>query len=73
MLAEVCPLSLGLWPSLIETQQSYIVRVMKDRRTMQHAELVSEVARQLAMRFQPKPIMVKLVRCRSATGSVDHW
>lgn len=39
--------------------QACIVRVMKDRRTMQHGDLVHEVTRQLAARFQPKPIMIK--------------
>ncbi|BGP38828.1 hypothetical protein JCM10449v2_002766 [Rhodotorula kratochvilovae] len=36
-----------------------IVRIMKDRKTLLHMELVNEVIRQLAHRFQPSPQMVK--------------
>ncbi|EPQ31423.1 uncharacterized protein PFL1_00758 [Pseudozyma flocculosa PF-1] len=39
--------------------EACIVRVMKDRKTMTHNELVSEVVRQLAARFQPNLSMVK--------------
>ncbi|GAA6055941.1 hypothetical protein JCM3770_005606 [Rhodotorula araucariae] len=36
-----------------------IVRIMKDRKTLLHTDLVNEVIRQLANRFQPSPQMVK--------------
>ncbi|KAK4051822.1 hypothetical protein OIV83_002527 [Microbotryomycetes sp. JL201] len=36
-----------------------VVRVMKDRKTLQHQELVNEVIRQLSHRFQPRPSMIK--------------
>ncbi|KAN0061283.1 hypothetical protein ACQY0O_006129 [Thecaphora frezii] len=39
--------------------EACIVRVMKDRKTMTHNELVAEVVRQLASRFQPNLSMVK--------------
>lgn len=32
---------------------------MKDRKTMTHNELVNEVVRQLAGRFQPAPALIK--------------
>lgn len=32
---------------------------MKDRKLMMHADLVNEVTRQLASRFQPRPAMIK--------------
>ena len=35
---------------------SAILRVMKDRKQLKHAELVSQVIRQLAGRFTPKPV-----------------
>ena len=39
--------------------EACIVRVMKDRKTMTHNELVNEVIRQLTARFQPTPQLVK--------------
>lgn len=36
-----------------------IVRVMKDRKVLGHNELVNEVTRQLARRFNPNPAMIK--------------
>ncbi|ORY88874.1 Cullin-domain-containing protein [Leucosporidium creatinivorum] len=36
-----------------------IVRVMKDRKVLQHTDLVNEVIRQLSSRFLPKPAMIK--------------
>eukprot|EP01137_Pigoraptor_chileana_P025945 Opistho-2@96193 len=39
--------------------EAAIVRVMKARKTMDHANLVSEVTRQLSSRFEPNPIMIK--------------
>lgn len=35
------------------------MRVMKDRKQLQHGDLVNEVVRQLSHRFQPKPTMIK--------------
>ena len=39
--------------------EACVVRVMKDRKTMTHNELVNEVIRQLTSRFQPSPQLVK--------------
>lgn len=39
--------------------EACIVRVMKDRKTMTHNELVNEVIRQVSSRFQPSPLLVK--------------
>ena len=39
--------------------QACIVRIMKDRKHMSHNDLVNEVTRQLASRFQPNPLMIK--------------
>ncbi|KZS88122.1 Cullin-domain-containing protein [Sistotremastrum niveocremeum HHB9708] len=39
--------------------EACIVRIMKDRKTMAHNELINEVTRQLATRFQPNPIDIK--------------
>ncbi|KAI9061290.1 Cullin-domain-containing protein [Trametes sanguinea] len=36
-----------------------IVRIMKDRKHMTHNDLVNEVTRQLASRFQPNPVAIK--------------
>ncbi|KAK4058456.1 hypothetical protein OIO90_000615 [Microbotryomycetes sp. JL221] len=36
-----------------------VVRVMKDRKTLQHQDLIHEVVRQLSHRFHPRPAMVK--------------
>ncbi|KAG9015626.1 Cullin-3 [Tulasnella sp. 427] len=36
-----------------------IVRIMKDRKVLSHSELVMEVTRQLATRFQPAPPQIK--------------
>jgi cullin 3 len=35
------------------------VRIMKDRKHMGHNDLVNEVTRQLASRFQPQPLHIK--------------
>jgi cullin 3 len=40
--------------------EACIVRVLKDRKTMMHVDLVQEVIRQLAPRFQPTATIVKL-------------
>ncbi|CEQ41447.1 SPOSA6832_03156, partial [Sporobolomyces salmonicolor] len=39
--------------------EACIVRIMKDRKQLQHLDLVNEVIKQLAHRFQPTPQMVK--------------
>ncbi|KAL8286410.1 hypothetical protein RQP46_004427 [Phenoliferia psychrophenolica] len=39
--------------------EACIVRVMKDRKFLQHAELINEVTRQLAGRFKPSPPAIK--------------
>ncbi|KAF5377370.1 hypothetical protein D9757_008038 [Collybiopsis confluens] len=39
--------------------EACIVRIMKDRKHMSHNELVNEVTRLLASRFQPNPLLVK--------------
>lgn len=43
----------------IDPVQACIVRIMKDRKTMKHNDLVTEVTRQLAPRFQPQPLEIK--------------
>ncbi len=39
--------------------QACIVRIMKDRKHMTHNDLINEVTRQLASRFQPNPMNIK--------------
>ncbi|KZV87176.1 Cullin-domain-containing protein [Exidia glandulosa HHB12029] len=39
--------------------EACIVRIMKDRKTMGHNDLINEVTRQLAPRFQPNPVNIK--------------
>ncbi|EPQ54083.1 Cullin-domain-containing protein [Gloeophyllum trabeum ATCC 11539] len=39
--------------------EACIVRIMKDRKHMTHIDLVNEVTRQLASRFQPNPLSIK--------------
>ncbi|KAI8980202.1 Cullin-domain-containing protein [Trametes punicea] len=39
--------------------EACIVRIMKDRKHMTHNDLVNEVTRQLASRFQPNPMVIK--------------
>ncbi|KAF8896373.1 Cullin, partial [Infundibulicybe gibba] len=39
--------------------EACIVRIMKDRKHMSHNDLVNEVTRQLASRFQPEPLNIK--------------
>jgi len=39
--------------------EACIVRIMKDRKMMKHNDLVTEVTKQLAPRFQPQPIEIK--------------
>ncbi|KAA1467488.1 Cullin-domain-containing protein [Dentipellis sp. KUC8613] len=39
--------------------EACIVRIMKDRKTMSHNDLINEVTRQLATRFQPNPLNIK--------------
>lgn len=40
-------------------RQACIVRILKSAKTMSHIELMNEVTRQLAGRFQPTPSMIK--------------
>jgi cullin 3 len=51
-------------PELVEESRKHlmeaaIVRIMKTRRTLDHANLVSEVTRQLQARFRPSPQDIK--------------
>ncbi|KAG8996949.1 Cullin-3 [Tulasnella sp. JGI-2019a] len=39
--------------------EACVVRIMKDRKTLSHNELINEVTRQLASRFQPSPLQIK--------------
>ncbi|KAI0313750.1 Cullin-domain-containing protein [Amylostereum chailletii] len=39
--------------------EACIVRIMKDRKHMTHNDLINEVTRQLATRFQPNPLNIK--------------
>ncbi|CAG8559367.1 4501_t:CDS:2, partial [Ambispora leptoticha] len=39
--------------------EAAIVRIMKDRKTMEHNNLITEVVRQLQPRFVPNPAMIK--------------
>lgn len=39
--------------------EACLVRIMKNRKTMSHNELVNEVIRQLSSRFQPSPVLIK--------------
>ncbi|KAI0719294.1 Cullin-domain-containing protein [Cerioporus squamosus] len=39
--------------------EACIVRIMKDRKHMTHNDLINEVTRQLASRFQPNPLNIK--------------
>ncbi|OCH95394.1 Cullin-domain-containing protein [Obba rivulosa] len=39
--------------------EACIVRIMKDRKHMTHNDLINEVTRQLASRFQPDPLNIK--------------
>lgn len=47
------------WLLTLHPLQACIVRIMKDRKTMAHNDLVNEVIRQLASRFQPNPLNIK--------------
>jgi hypothetical protein len=40
-------------------RQACVVRIMKDRKHMTHQDLVQEVVRQLASRFNPDPGQIK--------------
>lgn len=48
-----------LWLVWVTDDQACIVRVMKDRKTMTHNDLISEVAHQLSTRFSPSLTMIK--------------
>ena len=48
-----------LTPSRNGFFQACIVRVMKDRKILQHAELITEVVKQLSTRFKPSPPAIK--------------
>ncbi|KAI8146282.1 Cullin [Fennellomyces sp. T-0311] len=39
--------------------EAAIVRIMKDRKTMEHNLLIAEVSKQLSARFMPNPVMIK--------------
>lgn len=39
--------------------EASIVRIMKDRKTMEHNLLIAEVTKQLSSRFMPSPVMIK--------------
>ncbi|KAG8876272.1 Cullin-3 [Tulasnella sp. 332] len=39
--------------------EACVVRIMKDRKTLSHNELINEVTRQLSSRFQPSPSQIK--------------
>ncbi|KAI7870829.1 Cullin [Spinellus fusiger] len=39
--------------------EAAIVRIMKDRKVMEHNLLIAEVTKQLALRFMPNPVMIK--------------
>lgn len=44
---------------LISFSKACIVRIMKNRKHMTHTDLINEVTRQLASRFQPVPLAIK--------------
>lgn len=48
--------------------EAAIVRIMKARRTLSHADLLAEATRQLGQRFAPTP----MVRTRTDTFAVFH-
>ena len=54
----VSPFPLEWAVSELESQLC-IVRVMKNRKTMTHNDLVNEVASQLSSKFQPEPLVIK--------------
>jgi cullin 3 len=39
--------------------EAAIVRIMKDRKTMEHNNLIAEVTKQLQPRFVPNPVLIK--------------
>lgn len=39
--------------------EAAVVRIMKDRKVMEHNTLISEVTKQLSSRFMPSPAMIK--------------
>lgn len=39
--------------------EAAVVRIMKDRKVMEHNTLISEVTKQLSSRFMPSPVMIK--------------
>lgn len=58
--------------------QACIVRIMKDRKHMTHNDLVNEVTRQLASRFQPNPMAIKkriegLIEVRTISVNVSYY
>lgn len=62
--AEGAPVAGSDVPTTVEEDRKHlveavIVRIMKSRKTLEHNQLVMEVTRHLASRFQPAPTLIK--------------